>query len=290
MTEACAERGAANVTVAHVVKRSGVSRRTFYELFEGREVCFLAALDDAVDRCATYVLPAYTAPGGWRERMRASLVALLEFLHDEPFLGRLMIVDTLGAGTRALERRGQLLGLVIAAVEEGRADAKRGDGGSPLTAEGIVGGVLSVLHSRIVGSETGSLLELTGPLMSMAVLPYLGVPSARQELQRPAPSLPIGDRGAPVANPLRDLEMRLTYRTVRVLMSVAEQPGSSNREVGLAAGMQDQGQTSKLLTRLTRLGLIENTGAGRTRGAPNEWTLTRKGIEVEQAVRVPASA
>jgi hypothetical protein len=149
--------------------------------------------------------------------------------------------------------------------------------------------VLSVLHSRIIGSETGSLLELTGPLMSMAVLPYLGVPSAHQELQRPAPSLPIGDRGAPVANPLRDLEMRLTYRTVRVLMSVAEQPGASNREVGLAAGMQDQGQTSKLLTRLTRLGLIENTGAGRTRGAPNEWTLTRKGIEVEQAVRVPVS-
>jgi AcrR family transcriptional regulator len=289
MAEMCAERGAANVTVAHVVARSGVSRRTFYELFEDREACFLAALDDAVDRCATYVLPAYAAPASWRERIRASLVALLEFLHEEPFLGRLMIVETLGAGTRALERRGQLLALVIAAVEEGRGEAKRGDGGSPLTAEGVVGGVLSVLHSRIIGPQGGSLLELTGPLVSMIVLPYLGAASARQELQRPAPSLPVGDRGAPVANPLRDLEMRLTYRTVRVLMSVAEHPGSSNREVGLSAGMQDQGQTSKLLTRLTRLGLIENTGAGQVRGAPNEWTLTRKGIEVEQAVRAPIS-
>jgi AcrR family transcriptional regulator len=36
MTEVAAERGAANVTVAHVVARSGVSRRTFYELFEDR--------------------------------------------------------------------------------------------------------------------------------------------------------------------------------------------------------------------------------------------------------------
>lgn len=239
--------------------------------------------------CATYVLPAYAAPGRWRERIRAALVGLLEFLYEEPFQGRLMVVETLGAGAKALERRRQLLALMIAAVEEGRGDAKCGDGGSPLTAEGVVGGALSVLHSRLIGPEGGSLLELTGPLMSMIVLPYLGSASARQELQRPAPLPRTGGR-VPLANPLRDLEMRLTYRTVRVLISVAEHPGSSNREVGLAAGMQDQGQTSKLLTRLTRLGLIENAGAGQARGAPNQWTLTRKGIEVEQAVRAPISA
>ncbi len=289
MAEECAERGAANVTVAHVVARSGVSRRTFYELFVDREACFLATLEEAVEHCATYILPAYAAPARWRERIRAALVALLEFLHEEPFQGRLMIVETLGAGAKALERRRELLTLAIVAVEEGRDEDKRADAESPLTAEGTVGGVLSVLHSRLIGSEGGSLPELTGPLMSMIVLPYLGAASARQELQRPAPPLPTGER-TPIANPLRDLEMRLTYRTVRVLMSVAEHPGSSNREVGLAAGMQDQGQTSKLLTRLTRLGLIENTGAGQARGAPNQWTLTRKGIEVEQAVRAPISA
>jgi hypothetical protein len=82
--------------------------------------------------------------------------------------------------------------------------------------------------------------------------------------------------------------MRLTYRTVRVLAAVAELSalGSppSNREVGLAAGMRDQGQISKLLTRLHGLGLIENTDAGLARGAPNAWMLTAKGREIEQAV------
>ena len=48
MVDVVAERGAANVTVARVVTRSGVSRRTFYELFEDREDCFLAAFDQAV--------------------------------------------------------------------------------------------------------------------------------------------------------------------------------------------------------------------------------------------------
>jgi chromosome segregation and condensation protein ScpB len=77
--------------------------------------------------------------------------------------------------------------------------------------------------------------------------------------------------------------MRLTYRTVRVLAAVAEHPGSSNRQVGVASGMQDQGQISKLLSRLHRLGLIQNAGIGPAKGAPNAWTLTPKGAEIEQA-------
>ena len=78
--------------------------------------------------------------------------------------------------------------------------------------------------------------------------------------------------------------MRLTYRTVRVLLAIATNPGSSNREVGATAGIDDQGQISKLLSRLERLGLIENSGAGQVRGAPNAWTLIKKGFEVEQLV------
>jgi chromosome segregation and condensation protein ScpB len=83
--------------------------------------------------------------------------------------------------------------------------------------------------------------------------------------------------------------MRLTYRTVRVLMAVAAHPGSSNRAIGERAGMADQGQTSKLLARLQGFGLIENTGRGSTRGEPNVWTLTAKGWEVHGAIALQDS-
>ena len=85
-------------------------------------------------------------------------------------------------------------------------------------------------------------------------------------------------------DPLRDVGMRLTYRTVRVLMSVAANPGSSNREVGAAAGMDDQGQISRLLARLQRLDLIHNTRAESARGAPNAWGLTERGWSVQRAI------
>jgi AcrR family transcriptional regulator len=282
MTEVACERGSGNVTVAHVVERAGVSRRTFYELFDDREECFAAAFEDGLRRASEGVLPAYRADGRWSEDIRASLTALLEFLDGEPVMG-LLLVGSLGAGTGALERRRQVLAHVIAAVDDGRGQSKAGTEPLPLTAEGVVGGVLSILHSRLSEDCPGSLLELTGPLMSMIVLPYLGAAAARRELERP---MPTRRAAAPRTNgnPLRELEMRLTYRTVRVLLAVATQPGGSNRQVADAAGIADQGQISKLLGRLHGLGLIENTGAGSVRGAPNAWTLTAKGWEVESAI------
>jgi AcrR family transcriptional regulator len=52
MVEVVAEYGVTGATVARIVDHTGVSRRTFYELFCDREDCFLAALDDAIGRIA----------------------------------------------------------------------------------------------------------------------------------------------------------------------------------------------------------------------------------------------
>ena len=82
--------------------------------------------------------------------------------------------------------------------------------------------------------------------------------------------------------------MRLTYRTVRVLVAIAalggRGSGPSNREVSEAAGVADQGQISKLLARLEHLGLIANGGEGHARGEPNAWRLTTKGRDVERTL------
>jgi AcrR family transcriptional regulator len=287
MVEVSGEHGAGSATVARVVERAGVSRRTFYELFVDREDCFLAAFDEGVGRACRCVLDSYDSNARWTERVRTALVALLSFLDVERGMGQLLIVGSLGAGARALEHRRRVLAQIIIVIDQGRAETRNGEQLPVLAAEGITGGVLSVLHTRLSEEGTGPLVELTGSLMSMIVLPYRGSAAARRELRRPAPAAPAKSRHAP-ADPLRDVEMRLTYRTVRVLTSVAALGGRgsypSNREIGLASGIQDQGQISKLLTRLAKLGLIENSGAGQARGAPNAWMLTAKGLEIERAI------
>jgi AcrR family transcriptional regulator len=283
------ENGAGNATVARVVARAGVSRRTFYELFHDREACFLAAFEAGVERVSRYVLEAYDPQVRWAERLRSSLAALLTFLDTEPEVGWLLIVGSLGAGPRVLEQRGQVLAQIIAFVDEGRQAGKRGEDPPPLTAEGLAGGVFSLIHARMVDESPAPLTELLPALMSMVVLPYLGPAAARRELARPAPPARNG-RPARSADPLRELDMRLTYRTIRVLMAIGESGGEglhpSNRQVADAAGIRDQGQVSKLLSRLEQLGLIQNAAEPQVKGEPNAWRLTQRGEQVRAVVSV----
>jgi DNA-binding MarR family transcriptional regulator len=219
------------------------------------------------------------------------LTALLGFFDAEPNLGLLLVVDALNAGQVVLERRGRLLDALIQIVDEGRGEGRAGQEYPPLAAEGVVGGVFSVVHARMLERRTQrttgtlgaqSLVKLVNPLMGMIVAPYLGAAAARRELDRPVSAPRTESRS--YANPLRDLDMRLTYRTVRALVAIADHPGASNRLVAEHAGVADQGQISKLLTRLEHLGLIQNTGDGPAKGEPNAWALTQKGREVEHAI------
>jgi AcrR family transcriptional regulator/DNA-binding MarR family transcriptional regulator len=287
MADVTAERGAGSVTVAHIVARSGVSRRTFYELFSDREACLLAALDQAIERAGAAVLPAYrAAPPRWREQIRAGLTALLAFFDEEPALARVCVVEALGAGPTVLARRTRVVQALIDAVDEGRGEVKKARPPRqppPLTAEGVVGAVLAILHARLVQRPQTRFSALAPQLMAAIVHPYLGMRAAEQELHRPTPQIPTQTR--PRRDPLEGLDMRLTYRTVRVLAAIGAHPGASNRQVAAAAGVADQGQVSKLLARLQNLGLIHNRGQGQPKGGANSWDLTARGHEVERSIR-----
>jgi AcrR family transcriptional regulator len=296
MVEVAAEGGYLGAAIAPVVARAGVSRRTFYELFDGREDCFLAAFDWGVAQLREPVLEAYGSPRSWRDRVRHGLAALLAFLDSEPELAHVCVIDALGAGRLVLERRAQVLDELIAALDQ-KAPKARGSTAPLLTAEGVIGGAFSVVHARLleqhhagpIDSGPGPLIALHGQLMALIALPYLGPRAAGEELTRFAPELPtrelararIDGTGGRL---LERLDMRLTYRTVRCLLYIGEHPGCSNREIAQGAEIADEGQASKLLTRLTRVGLVANTRPHGP-GYPNYWTLTPHGEQVLSAVQ-----
>jgi AcrR family transcriptional regulator len=289
--EVSCERGAGTVTVAHMVERSGVSRRTFYEQFSDREDCLLAVFEHTLAAATERVAGAYEGKS-WRERVRGALIALLAFLDEQPLTGRFLVSESLACGPRTLARRGEVLARLTRAIDEGRSEAK-GAAIPPLTAEGLAGGAISVIQSRIVEPGHAPLVRLTNELMSMLVLPYLGAGAARREMDRPLPK-PVKPTAESQtdglgADAFKAAGMRLTYRTVRVLVAVAEHPDGSNRLIGESAGITDQGQISKLLSRLERKGLIENTRRYPGKGAPNSWALTDTGRQVTGSVGTHAA-
>jgi AcrR family transcriptional regulator len=287
MFDVATELGAANVSVADVVERSGVSRRTFYETFADREDCFLAAFDDALAFASQRVLPAYQAERRWRDQVRAAVIAFMSFLDEEPVIGRLLIRESLTGGAKTRTRREQVLAQIASAIDRGREEsANTAAMLQPLTAEGLVGGALSIIDARLSLSSDPPVIGLANVLVSMIVLPYLGPAAARKELERSVEPRASDHRDARLLeDPFKGAGMRLTYRTVRVLLAVSEHSGASNRMIGETAGISDQGQISKLLGRLQRLGLISNTGLGPGQGAPNAWTLTTTGRQLTKSIR-----
>ncbi len=295
--------GYPRVTVAHIASRARVSRRTFYDLFDNREDCLLEALQSVIGMIREELVAVGLDGVLWRERVRRGLWRILVFLEREPVLARVLVVQALRGGPRVLERRERVLAELAGVVEDGRLEGARRTECPPLTAEGLVGAAFTIVYGRLLRVENEPLTSVFGELMGMIVLPYLGPAAARRERDRPPPALDA----APLASGLSSLgvaregvigggsdvlaglPMRLTYRTARVLETIAERSGVSNRQAGELAGVTDQGQISKLLSRLQRLGLIENTGEGHVRGERNAWTLTPTGSRVAQSIRVRTS-
>jgi AcrR family transcriptional regulator/DNA-binding MarR family transcriptional regulator len=293
------ELGYAQATVGQITRRASVSRRTFYELFENREECLAAVLEEVLGMVAVDLAAAGLEGLSWRERVRGGLATILGFFDREPALARVCVVQALRAGPGVLERREEILASLATVLDEGRFEGPRGEGCTPLTAEGLVGAAFAIVYARLLKGERRPLSGLLGELMGMIVLPYLGPAAARRELARPA----LATRGhatsggpvsavcsmLPAENPLEGVPMRLTYRTVRVLEGIAAYPGASNRMVAEYAGVADPGQISKLLARLERVGLLVNTGGGHAKGEPNAWTLTAKGERLARSIRAHSS-
>jgi AcrR family transcriptional regulator len=286
--EAVEDVGYARMTVAQVISRARVSRKTFYDVFADREDCFLAAFEQALTQARLIAQEAYERETSWRDGVRAALARLLLFMDEEPGLAKLCIVEALGAGERVLDRRAKVLDELAEVIDRGRTVTHAIREPPEVTAEGVVGAIFAVLHTRVLEHGNERLTDLLGSLMSMIVLPYLGARAAGRELSRPPMEVPAEGRSRALArhkDPLEGLNMRLTYRTVRVLMVIAEHPGASNREIAEGSGIVDQGQISKLLNRLARLKLVENLGEGQEKGAANAWHLTARGAQVERATR-----
>jgi AcrR family transcriptional regulator len=125
MAEVVAATGYAAATVADVIARAGVSRRTFYEHFSDKEDCFLAAYDTGVEVLLETVRAAGADATDPLTRTRARVHAYLETLADEPAFARTFLIEVAAAGPRARERRDQVHDRFAAVVREGAEAARR---------------------------------------------------------------------------------------------------------------------------------------------------------------------
>jgi AcrR family transcriptional regulator len=176
MLNAAAELGYLETNVQDVIDRAGVSRPTFYEHFSNKEDCFLAAFDTSAARLRKKVHAAVANGGAvWRDRVRYGLEALLRFASREPATARTIVVEARAASEAAVKRRVELLDDFARCLDdEARELLPTPPPQTYVTAAGIVGGVESLLYSRLCKQEYDQLEALLPSLMYFVVLPYEG--------------------------------------------------------------------------------------------------------------------
>ena len=176
LAEAVAENGYAGTTIAHITRHAAVSRRTFYEHFDSKDACFVAAYDVVMEQLRERVDAAYQEPDEWPQALRGGLAAMLSFLAAEPNLARLCMVEALVAGPVVVERYDAAVHSLVPYLEAGREGrspevlARL----SPSTEEALVGGLVSLISRRIIAGRSGELEQLLPDLVEFTLTPYLG--------------------------------------------------------------------------------------------------------------------
>ena len=181
MRKAVQEQGYAEASIADVIKRAGVSRKTFYAQFADKEACFVEIYDEHMARLQAVTRDAFDAQDEWVPALRAGLTALLNTLAYEPPVARVCFVDVLAAGPQAAARRNEAMREL-----ERILDLARGAKGESPRALGMsmVGGLGEVLYQEIVAERTEELPAMLPDLMYALVLPFEGREAAERELSR----------------------------------------------------------------------------------------------------------
>jgi AcrR family transcriptional regulator len=188
MIEVVAERGYPETRVVDVIGVAGVSRKTFYELFESKEDCFLAAYDVLLGNLLDAATEAFEVQGAsWAERATAALGALLEHLARHPKEARFAIVEVLAAGPRSLARRDAALRQFAEFLEGGRSEAEAELPG--ITSLAVAGGVNELLYSEILHGAAARLPARLPDLVFWITLPFLGAEAADAQRERARQSM-----------------------------------------------------------------------------------------------------
>jgi AcrR family transcriptional regulator len=178
---ALAEEGYAELTVRDLIERAGVSRRTFYQLFDSKLECVLAAHEMALDRFTETITEACSTQLSWPDGIAAAVTSMLDFATESPGEARLILMQCHTVSEP------KLMDVVIAAHERFaallRSGRERGRATHPpleLTESALVGAVTAIVGARLCAGDVDGLRRLGPELVQIILAPYLGYEEAQR--------------------------------------------------------------------------------------------------------------
>ena len=172
-TAVFAERSYHGTTIDQIVAAAHVGVGSFYEHFENKEACFVAAYDRVIVALRDGVLTGTPDGGPWGERLAAALQALLGAIEADPAAARLAFVEVHSAGEAVLSHHERNLEEVTEVLRVGRAQGSV-SADLPQSFEfATVGGLTWYLQQRIETGDAAAASTLLPELLEIVAEPYL---------------------------------------------------------------------------------------------------------------------
>ncbi len=174
-----AARGYAGASSESISRRAGMSKATFYEHFANKEECMLALFDMGAELVQSAMAEAArNAPvGDAHERVRAGARAFLGALAEHPEFAQTLLVEIIGAGPRAAQRRDQILQAFAGVVDaENAAAARRGlmrRFSTPHDSFAVVGAVTELVSRQVRLGVPEHMMDLA-PVIDRLIFGLLG--------------------------------------------------------------------------------------------------------------------
>jgi AcrR family transcriptional regulator len=175
-----AKRGYRNTSVDHIVKAARVGYVAFYDLYEGKEECFLAAFDRIVDEATEELAEAVAGEEEWPQQLAAALACLIDLIVADPRRARIALIEVQSAGPAAYARYEEVIDRAVPMLREGRGLSKEAAQLSQTLEEAVLGGVLWIVHQRLVKGELDDTEALLQQSIQIALSPYTGDAEAKR--------------------------------------------------------------------------------------------------------------
>jgi len=173
MADSCANKGFGATTIADIVRPAGVSRATFYELFEDKEDCFQAAMELSLADAMERVVGAFSPDKPWATLVRDSAAAFLDLLASRPAFARMAMVEAPASGQRASEMHAAGKRVLLTLLDRGREEAI--EAAIPASAgRAAIAGAESLIVGQILAGNAERLRELLPDVVYITIVPYLG--------------------------------------------------------------------------------------------------------------------
>ncbi|HET9593475.1 MAG TPA: TetR family transcriptional regulator [Solirubrobacterales bacterium] len=166
MVASVAERGYWNTRVADLVELSGVSLRSFYDLFPDKRACFLATVSSLAAATVEVVL-GELGEGAWEEESRRRLATLAELVARQPAAAKLFLIEAYVAGPEAAAAVEETSRQVEAEVRRHLASSERWAGLPPEIGTVAVAAILEAFRARLLKEQAQRLPEVADEIASL---------------------------------------------------------------------------------------------------------------------------